>query len=141
MKSSNWQNYVDQNGNFELPTFLFNVIYDLMKQSLDLGTLLSDDSTKTRAFKERIKDTFKSSWLTVAQALEAFDLIVPCSCFGTNNFCKVCGGSRYQLNTALSPNAMREVGVVTVSDNPELAEKLKEGLAKALAELGVTSDM
>lgn len=140
MKSSHWQAYVNKDGDFELPTFLFNTIYDLMKQSLDLGTMLSDDKAKTRAYKERVKDVFKSSWMTVAQALEFFDIIVPCTCFKTQEFCELCGGSRYQLNRSLSPGAMGEIGVVTSGDNPELTERLQKGLEKALQELGLVKD-
>jgi hypothetical protein len=106
-----------------------------MKQSLDLGTLLSDDKGKLRAYKEQVKGVFKRRWMEVAQALEFFDIIVPCQCM-MDEFCQVCGGSRYVLNALLSPEQMREVGIVFSADaDAELAEKLQAGLIKALHEI------
>lgn len=134
-KGTDWHSYVNEQGDFELPTYLFNIINDLMKQSLDMGTLLSNDPAKTRAYKERIKGIFKGSWLSIAQALANFDLIVPCTCFGTTQFCELCGGSRYQLNTALSPDSLREISMVTDAADPVLAQKLQDGLIRALEEV------
>ena len=134
-KGISWRNYVTDNGDFELPTFLFRLLNDLMKASLDLGTLLSNDATKTRAYKEQVKKVFKDRWSNLAQALEYFDLIVPCSC-SHRDFCDICGGSRYLLNHALSPDAMREVATFTTSADPDLDAKLQAGLVKAMYETG-----
>lgn len=136
MRNIDWRSYVDGDGNFELPSYLYRLINDLMKQSLDMGTLLSNDPAKLRAFKEQTKNIFKKRWLDVAQALEAFDIIVPCGC-PIQEYCRECGGSRYRLNSALTPDKMREIAlVVGPGDNPELAEKLQKGLQKALEEVG-----
>lgn len=136
-KSLDWRNYVNENGDFELPNYLFRVIYDLMKQALDMGTLLSDDPAKLRAFKEQTKNTFKKRWMEVAQALESFDIILPCGC-EQNEYCKICGGSRYRLNEALTPDEMREVSVVVgAENNADLAEKLQKGLMRALEEVNI----
>ena len=56
---NDWKNYIDLNGNFELPNFLYKTINELMKQALDMGTLLSDDQYKLRAYKEQTKKLFK----------------------------------------------------------------------------------
>lgn len=118
-----------------LPTFLHDIVKDLMKQSLDMGTLLSNDAAKTRAYKERIKNIFQSSWLSIASVLEEMDLIVKCECFGTRNFCKVCNGSRYQLNETYSnPDHFSEVGIAFSGTDPAVREKLENGLTQAIKE-------
>ncbi|HJS83621.1 MAG TPA: hypothetical protein VJ742_12380 [Nitrososphaera sp.] len=131
-RSMEWKSYIDSHGDFELANYLYRVILDLMKNALDMGTLLSSDPAKLRAFKEQTKQVFKTRWLEVAQALEAFDIIVPCGCQHTE-FCKICGGSRYRLNTALSPDQMREISAVYSNGaDSETAKKLEAGLRKAL---------
>lgn len=130
-----WRSYVNEQGNFELPAYLYAINNDLMKQALDLGTLLSSDNLKLRAFKEQIKKIFKKRWLETAQALEFFDLVIPCGC-RPNEYCEVCGGSRYRLNKALTPDQMREVGlVVGAEQDADLADKLQRGLYKAIKEV------
>lgn len=131
--SLDWKKYVTESGDFELPTYLYNLVNDLMKNALDLGTMLSTDPAKTRAYKEQIKRTFKERWRVLAEALESFDIIVPCVC--DNTYCEICGGSRYLLNSALSPDALREISVITSSSlDPDLEQKLQAGLAKAIEE-------
>lgn len=134
-RTLSWQSYVNDKGDFELPSYLYRLISDLMKQSLDMGTLLSNDSSKLRAFKEQTKSVFKKRWLDVAQALEYFEIIVPCGC-PASDYCRVCGGSRYRLNDALSPDQMREISVVVgaMGHDTEIAKKLEDGLAKAMDE-------
>ena len=134
MKDFKWTDYVDENGDFNLPMYLYRTINSLMKCSLDFGTLLSTDPARLRAYKEQTKNVFKNRWLEVAQALEAFDIIVPCGC-PVNDYCRICGGARYRLNSALSPDEMREIAVVVgAGGDPKLQNKLKEGLKKALEE-------
>ena len=89
-----WHRYVNGSGEFELPAYLYKMINSLMKETLDLGTLLSSDSAKTRAYKERIKEAFKAQWYLLAEALDYFEIVVPCECYGSNDFCNLCGGSR-----------------------------------------------
>lgn len=140
-RSIDWRTYVNEFGDFELPNYLFKINNELMKQSLDLGTLLSDDKTKLRAYKEQIKKIFKKRWLDTAQALEFFDLIVPCTCF-QDEYCEICGGSRYLLNSVVSPDKMREIGIVYGADSTaDLADKLQQGLIKALREIGQLDEM
>lgn len=133
--SQDWKNYVQSDGSFELPTFLYNLIQTRMKHALDLGTLLSSDPQKTRAFKEQIKKDFKQAWLDIAAAFEHFEIIARCECFGTNKFCPLCGGSRYQLNQVMFPGASRETAFITANDNPTLSKQLSDGLTKALQEV------
>lgn len=135
MNSLDWRRNVNEQGDFELPSYLYKMIKNLMKQTLDLGTLLSNDSAKTRAYKEQVKNTFRDQWNSLAEALEFFDLIRPCICHTTGEFCSICGGSRYQMNEALSPTVMREISLVTIKDDAELTHKLQQGLEKALREL------
>jgi len=133
-RSSDWRDYVDNNGDFELAAYLYRVILGLMKNSLDMGTLLSTDPARLRAYKEQTKSIFKSQWLEVAQALESFEIIVPCGC-SPEEYCKICGGSRYRLNSALSPDQLREIAVVVGDDDPKLQQKLQEGLDRAMREI------
>lgn len=134
MIRKDWKDYIDANGDFALPSFLYQTQNDLMKEILDLGVLMSTDSQKLRAFKEQVKKSFKKRWMDLAQALEFFDLIVPCVC-RPNDFCEVCSGSRYILNSALSPDQMREYGlVIGAGQDAELADKLEKGLKKAIEE-------
>lgn len=132
-KVTDWRRYVSINGDFELPNYLYNCINDLMKQALDMGTLLSDDNTKLRAYKEQVKHLFKSRWMEIAQVFETFDLLVPCVCRPTD-YCEICGGSRYVFNDALSPDQIKQVSYAVTSSDMGLQNKLQEGLERALKE-------
>ncbi len=136
MKNENWNGFIDPNGNFELPAFLYKTINNLMKKSLDYGTLLSEDPAKLRAFKETVKSTFKGKWIEVAQALEFFDIVVRCTCKDTE-FCNICGGSRYILNQVVAPDRIREVAFVYgAQESKDLQDKLLIGHRKAMKEVG-----
>jgi lipoate-protein ligase B len=111
------------------------MINELMKQTLDMGTMISTDDAKLRAYKEQVKKAFRSRWFNLAEALEHFELIEPCGCKETD-FCKVCGGSRYRLSAWLSPDEMQEISIAIVGDvDSETADKLQKGLLKALDEV------
>lgn len=133
--SIDWKKFETESGTFKYPEFLYKTLNGLMKYTLDLGTMLSNDPAKTRAFKEQIKSEFKREWLNVAQTLEYFEIIVPCECFDTKEYCKICGGSRYQLADGITPSIMREIGFVTKSDDDQLTVKLQRGLEKAIVEV------
>lgn len=134
MNKLGWKQYIDIHGNFELPSYLYAVNNSLMKETLDLGTLLSADAAKLRAYKEQIKKMFKKRWMDMAEALEFFDIVVPCVC-SNYDYCEICGGSRYKLNAALTPDEMREVAILTgAGADVSLMEKLQRGLMKALKE-------
>ena len=140
---SDWKSFINVNGDFELPNFLYKTINDLMKQALDMGTLLSDDQYKLRAYKEQTKKLFKNKWYDLAQALEFFAIIESCSCSSARNqgnekdvYCDVCKGARYIISSALTPDEMREVSMfVNAAQNVEVAEKLQKSLMKALSEI------
>lgn len=131
-KGKNWQSFIDDHGDFELASYLYRAINDLMKQALDMGTLLSNDKTKLRAFREQVKKAYKAQWLEVAEALASFDLIVPCGCAHTD-YCRACGGSRYRLNETLSPDELRENTFAFTDES--VAEQLMAGHQRALAQV------
>jgi hypothetical protein len=135
---SDWKMYLNQNGDFELANFLYKTINNLMKQSLDMGTLLSNDQIKLRAYKEQTKKLFKQKWLEVAKSLEHFGIIEQCSCFFEEKeiYCEVCKGARYITSSFLTADEMREVGLfMNAGQNAEIVAKLQKGLQEALANL------
>lgn len=135
---NNWKNFIDDKGSFELPNFLYKTINDLMKQSLDMGTLLSDDPYKLRSYKEQTKKMFKQKWFSVAEALEFFGLIEECGCKdnGKENYCEVCKGARYVISSTLSPDEMREIGVfVNAGQDVKIMDKLQKSLFEVLNEM------
>ncbi len=132
MKSSEWKKYVDDDGTVEFPKYIYHTMMDLMKTSLDLGTMVCQDSVKLRAYKEQVKSAYRNRWLELASLLESFGVIEPCVC-GEKDFCRVCGGSRYLLNQSLSLQKLEEISYVGPKDDI-LESKLEEGLRKALIE-------
>lgn len=135
---NDWKKYTDINGDFQLANFLYRSINDLMKHSLDMGTLLSSDPQKLRAYKEQTKKLFKSKWFEVAQVLEFFDIIEKCICHNESQeqYCDICKGSRYKLTSYLTADEVREVGVFyNAAQSAEVVDKLQKQLMKALDEL------
>jgi len=135
---SDWKMYLNKNGDFELANFLYKKINSLMKQSLDMGTLLSSDAHKLRAYKEQTKKLFKQEWFDVAEAMEFFGIIEKCACATLNKdaYCEACKGARYVTSSFLSPDSMREIGVFTNAGlSAELADKLQKSLQQAISDL------
>jgi hypothetical protein len=135
---NDWKKFTDVNGDFQLANFLYKGINDLMKHSLDMGTLLSSDSHKLRAYKEQTKKLFKNKWFEIAQSLEFFDIIEKCICYNEvqETYCEVCKGARYKLSSYLNSDEIREIGIFfNAAQNADLAGKLQKGLMKALDEL------
>ena len=135
---NDWKKFTDVNGDFQLANFLYKGISDLMKHSLDMGTLLSNDSHKLRAYKEQTKKLFKNKWFEIAQALEFFDIIEKCICYNEvqETYCEVCKCARYKLSSYLNSDEIREIGIFfNAAQNADLAGKLQKGLMKALDEL------
>jgi len=132
---NSWESFINESGDFELPNFLYRTINDLMKQSLDMGTLLSGDQHKLRAYKEQTKKMFKARWLEVAKALEFFNIIDPCICSLSEKelYCDVCKGARFIINSTLTADEMREVSFfVNAADNVEIVQKLQKSLNEIL---------
>lgn len=126
--------YFNELGDFEFPKFLYNRHNSLMKSTLDLGNLACSDANKLRAFKERVKRDFKSTWSEYAEVLYEFGVVDRCSC-DEDTFCQICGGSRYIPAEVLNADITTE-SVFAISDNdPEKFEKLKVGLTKALKQV------
>lgn len=135
---NDWKKFTDVNGDFQLANFLYRNINDLMKHSLDMGTLLSNDAQKLRAYKEQTKKLFKTKWFEVAQALEFFDIIEKCVCYSETHeqYCEVCKGARYRLTPYLSSDEVREVGVfLGAAQMAENAEILHKRLMQALDDM------
>lgn len=134
---SNWETFINESGDFELPNFLYRTINDLMKQSLDMGTLLSNDQHKLRAYKEQTKKMFKARWYEIAKALEFFNIIDPCVCSLSDKetYCDICKGARYTISSTLTPDQMKEVGLfVNAGSGIEIMQKLQKSLSEILAE-------
>jgi predicted Fe-S protein YdhL (DUF1289 family) len=106
-----------------------------MKQSLDMGTLLSSDQHKLRAYKEQTKKMFKARWYEIAKALEFFNIIDPCICSLNEKeiYCDVCKGARFTISSTLTADQMKEVGVFTnAANNVEIIQKLQKSLNEIL---------
>lgn len=135
---NDWKNYINENGDFELPNYLYKTINDLMKQALDMGTLLSSDSVKLRAYKEQTKKLFKSRWFDIAESLEFFGIIEKCACHanGKDFYCEVCKGARYVPTAVLTPDEMREIGIfVGAGESVALADKLHKSIAEVIKDI------
>jgi hypothetical protein len=128
--------FLDKNGNFQLANYLYRTINELMKHSLDMGTLLSDDQAKLRAYKEQTKKLFKGKWHDVAEMLEFYSLIKKCSCsnFGKETYCEICKGARYIVTDFLSADEIHEFGTFINSANQEIKEKLHKSLMELIEE-------
>lgn len=134
---NNWKTFINDSGDFELPNFLYKTVMDLMKQSLDMGTLLSEDQVKLRAYKEQTKKLFKNKWYEIAKALEAFSIIDPCMCSTQEKetYCDICKGARYIISSTLTPDEMREIGLFTnAGTTTEIINKLQKSLNEILSE-------
>lgn len=135
---NDWKKFTDVNGDFQLANFLYRSINDLMKHSLDMGTLLSNDQQKLRAYKEQTKKLFKNKWFEIAQALEFFDIIEKCVCYSEvqDKYCDICKGARFKLTSYLTSDEINEIGVFySAAQNADAAEKLYKKLMTALNDL------
>lgn len=135
---SDWKTYIDQNGDFQLANFLYKSINELMKNALDMGTLLSNDQHKLRAYKEQTKKLFKNKWYDIANCLEYYDVIEKCICFTEQkeNYCEICKGARYKISSFLSADEIKEVSIfVGAAQDQEIQEKLQKGLKKLLEDM------
>lgn len=120
---------------FQLANYIYRTITGLMKQSLDMGTLLSNDPHKLRAYKEQTKKLFKSKWFEIASIFENAGLIEPCLCMSNeetrNSKCDVCKGSRYVSTTLLSAEVVEDIGIFVTNGDRELTDKLWEPYEKS----------
>lgn len=127
-----WERFLDSRGNFQLGNYIYRSINDLMKNSLDMGTLLSDDTQKLRAYKEQTKKLFKSKWFEIAEILESFEVIEKCSCWSTEreSYCDICRGSRYRTSEFISVDEIQEIGIFLVDENIDVSDKLQQTLPR-----------
>ncbi len=131
---ADWKSHVNDNGEFELPKYIYTMINDLMKMNLDLGTLVCSDMVKLRAYKERVKSSYKQKWADIASALENFGVIQPCVC-KVGDFCQICGGSRYLLDEALALGKLEWNETVVIGADADVAEKLRIGMERVEGDL------
>lgn len=121
MSKVHWRDFVNESNDFQLSTYIYLLINRMMKNSLDLGTLLSNDPQKLRAFKEQVKKAHKEAWADVADSLEFFGVIQRCSC-RSDQYCEVCKGSRYVPADIVNPDVA--VTHETFAANDEVLAKL-----------------
>lgn len=127
------RSFIDLKGNFQLANFLFKSVNELMKNSLDMGTLLSSDPQKLRAYKEQTKKLFKNKWMNIAEALEFFEIIQKCDCNSSQKelYCDICKGSRYKISSYLTVDEIKEISTfVNSGEDLGVYDKLQEGLKK-----------
>lgn len=130
----NIDKFINAKGDFEFPNFLYYNFNSLMKSILDLGTLACSDDRQLRAFKETVKKNFKAKWQEVANLLEEFDFITPCTCSDTE-YCTICGGSRFVTNELFNADEIEENVVMLGKEvDPKVVANLKAGLSKAKEE-------
>lgn len=134
MKHVEWKKYIDGNGDFEFAKYIYKVVNDLMKTSLDLGTMVSSDASKLRAYKEQVKSAHNQKWLEIAAVLEFFELIQPCVC-DDREFCRICGGSRFILSDTLKISELHEVGFIASASATENQVNKLESHANHMKEL------
>lgn len=126
--------YINSRGDFEFPKFLYSKHNALMKSMLDLGNLACVDSNQLRAFKERVKKDFKSTWNEYADLLFEFGVVDRCGC-QSDEFCQHCGGARYVPVDMLNADMVTESVFMTTNPDPAVLAKLRDGLAKAKSEV------
>ncbi len=83
------------------------LLNDSMKYALDMGTLLSDDPQKLRAYKEQIKKNSKSNWDKLGAALVNIGIADDCIC-SRGEYCRVCSGSRFVMSSLVSSTEVIE---------------------------------
>lgn len=135
---NDWKKFTDVNGNFQLANYIYKIINDLMKNSLDMGTLLSDDPQKLRAYKEQVKKLFKLRWYELAACMEELGVIEKCSCSydEKESYCEICKGARYKVTKYFSSDEVRDISTFLSPDqNKATALKLQEALMKVLDDL------
>lgn len=120
--NSDLEKFLDWNGNISIPYYLYRMIMALMKESLDLGTLLSDDQAKLRAYKERVKNVYHQEWKKLASIFEEMGLIEPCGC-DVRKKCDICKGSRYVTSSFLNADRIIEHNVILASKDDDKTQE------------------
>lgn len=130
-KKIHWKDFVNQQNDFQLSTYVYLSINQMMKNSLDLGTLLSDDPQKLRAFKEQVKKAHKETWSDIAEAFEFLGIIRRCIC-NTAEYCEICKGSRYVPTDSVNADVVttQETFLAAGVDNNR-RKAIEESLIKA----------
>ncbi len=122
-RKTDWTKFINERGDFQLSTYVYLLINNLMKDSLDLGTLLSDDPKKLRAFKEQIKSGHKNAWNNVADILCQFGIIQKCIC-EVDKYCDICRGSRFVPTAAVNSEEAVETFTFLAGDDLDENQQL-----------------
>ena len=121
----------------ELPKFLYRTLVSVMKETLDLGTLVCHNAKEERAFKERTKAAHRKAWKEIADMLLDLGIVTSCIC-RDDEYCEICGGSRYVLddNTFISNADTTTVALnMRANVNDDMQAQLRVGLHRALEQV------
>jgi hypothetical protein len=120
---------LSESDNFNIVKFIYMLLNDSMKYALDMGTLLSDDPQKLRAYKEQIKKNSKGNWDKLGAALVNIGIADDCIC-SRGEYCQVCGGSRFVMSSLVSSTEIVE-HVMAISGSIT-SEAEKQAVAEGL---------
>lgn len=120
---------ISESDDFNIVKFIYMLLNDSMKYALDMGTLLSDDPQKLRAYKEQIKKNSKTNWDKLGAALVNIGIADDCICT-RGEYCRVCSGSRFVMSSLVSSTEVIE-HVMAIS-NSITTEEGKQAVAEGL---------
>lgn len=115
---------------YNLIKFLYTNVNNSMKYALDMGTLLSNDPQKLRAFKEQVKKKSREQWDAIGRVLEGLGLAEKCTFCKKGEFCHHCGGARYVTSVLLDSPTFTESGIAVTATKPDDIEKMIKHLTK-----------
>ncbi len=116
---------------FNIVKYIHNNINNSMKYALDLGTMLSDDPKKLRAFKEQIKKHSRQQWEAIGKALVYLDLAYECIC-SPGQYCTACSGARYVMSTLIDSDHWVEEGMVIGKVSKDVEDVVRRNLFLAV---------
>ena len=117
-----------KNDEFNIVKFMYLNINASMKHALDLGTMVSDDPQKLRAYKEQIKKNARKQWDELGRALVYLGLADECIC-SQGDYCTICSGSRFVMSSLLASDSYVESGMAT---SITLDEQQAQGVVETL---------
>lgn len=121
------EEYIDEE-EFNIVKFIYMNINQSMKYALDLGTMVSTDPQKLRAFKEQIKKNARFQWEEIGRALVYLGLADECQC-KRGDYCTICSGSRFVMSSLISSSSYVDHGLVTAATlNPDQVKIVEEAL-------------
>lgn len=115
---------------FNIVKFIYMNLNHSMKYALDLGTMVSTDPQKLRAYKEQIKKNARFQWEEIGRALVYLGLADECQC-KRGDYCTVCSGSRFVMSSLISSSSYVDRGLVTAATLTEEQVKSVEQALKS----------